>query len=108
MSDLTLALECDSDASSSLSAALAEATHANVIEAEKNSLDGSLPTILQIVQVASSIAAIVTPIVTSYIASKKVKKIKFGDIEIENPTQEQWERLWSDYQARGVEPDNRG
>jgi hypothetical protein len=71
-----------------------------VVQAGKNSLDGSLPTILQIVQIASSVASAVLPVVASYVASRKVKKIKLDGIEIDNPSDEQLERLWADYLAR--------
>src|SRR5262245_21054531 len=97
MDNVTLAIECESDAADSLAIAQTEASRGNVTRAEKNSLDGSLPTVLQIMQIVVSLATAVTPIVTGYIASKKVKKIKFGEIEIENPTREQWERLWTEY-----------
>lgn len=48
-------------------------------------------------QITTSLAAAVLPIVAAQVASKKVKKIKIGDLEIENPTPEQVERLWNDY-----------
>jgi hypothetical protein len=97
MESIVLALECESDAADALAAALSEATQSEVTSAEKNSLDGSPATVLQIVQIATSLAAAVTPLVAAYIDLRRVKKIKFGSIEIENPTQEQWERLWNDY-----------
>lgn len=97
MTDVTLAIECEAGVADRLAAALQSATGRDVIQAQRNSLDGSLPTVLQIVQIASSLAATVLPIVAAHVASKKVKKIKIGDVEIENPTPEQLENLWADY-----------
>lgn len=97
MNGVTVAIECEADVADRLAAALKSATGKDVIQAQKNNLDGSLPTVLQILQIATTLAATVLPIVASHLASRKVKKIKIGDVEIENPTPEQLENLWADY-----------
>lgn len=94
MSHVTLAVECEVDSAKGLATELEQVTKSKVISGTKNSLDGSPETILQIVEVATSLMAAVAPIVAAYIANRRVKKIKCSDIEIENPTQEQWEQLW--------------
>jgi hypothetical protein len=99
MNQLTLALECDSGASSELSIELEAASNNPVISAEKKHLDGSPATTLQIVQIAISTIAAIAPIVAAFIANRSVKKIKLGAIEIENPTKEQWETLWKQHLA---------
>jgi len=97
MNDVTLAVECDSQASVGLSADLQAAANSQVVSAQKKHLDGSPASTLQIVQVAASMMAAVAPIIAAYISNRRVKKIKLGSIEIENPTSEQWETLWKQY-----------
>ena len=97
MDKVILSLECDEEASEDLAKALSEVSQSPVTSARKNNLDGSPATILQIVQIVTSLTAAITPLVAAYVSNKRVKKIKFGSIEIENPTREQWERLWGDY-----------
>jgi hypothetical protein len=92
-----LAIQCQSDIADELATDLSKLTGNEVDQAELNNLDGTPTTVLEIVQVAVTLISTLAPIVKSYISSKKVKKIKFGSIEVENPTAEQWDLLWKEH-----------
>ena len=100
----TLAIECEDDVAESVALALGDATQSEVVSARKSNLDGSPETVLQIVQVATSFAAAVVPLISTYLDRKRIKKIKVGDIEIENPTRDQWEQLWEDHLSSRGQP----
>ena len=68
--------------------------------ATKSSLDGSPEIALQIIQVALTAIAAIPPAIASLLDRRRVSKIRLGDIEIENPTREQWETLWQKYLDR--------
>jgi hypothetical protein len=95
--EIELGVQCQSDAADELASALSGATGAPVEQLELDNLDGSPTLVLEVVKVAASLISVVAPIVTAYIGSKRVKKIKLGSIEIENPTREQWESVWKQY-----------
>jgi TRAP-type uncharacterized transport system substrate-binding protein len=96
MERIELAIQCHTDIAEELATELSKATRDQVDQAELNNLDGTT-TVLQVVQLAVSLVAAVAPIVAAHITSNKVKKVKLGPIEIENPTHEQWEHLWKEY-----------
>ena len=96
MDSIELAVLCQTDVADHLATELEKAAGSEVDQVDENNLDGTA-VVLQVVQVAVSLISAVAPIVVAYINSKKVKKVKLGSIEIENPTREQWEQLWKQY-----------
>ncbi len=99
---MQLAFEVDKDVADDIEGSLRLAG-AEVTSASKRNLDGALETVIQLVDIATTAGAAVVPLLLPWIARKKVKKIRVGDIEIENPTEEQVEQLWERYmrQDRG-------
>jgi hypothetical protein len=99
---LQLALEVDRDIADDIGGSLRQAG-ADVTSASKRNLDGALETVIQLVDIATTAGAAVVPLLLPWITRKKVRKIRVGDIEIENPTEEQVELLWERYlrQDRG-------
>jgi len=97
MNRIELGVQCRTDVAEALATELEKATGDQVDQVELNNLDGTPTMVLQVMQVAVSLVAAVAPIVAAYITSNKVKKVKLGSIEIENPTREQWEHLWREY-----------
>jgi hypothetical protein len=100
MNDVSMAIECDSDVADELEAELVSESRASVYRATKSSLDGSPETVLQIIQLAITAGAALPAVLTSLLDRRKIRKFKLGDIEIENPTPEQCDRLWHDYLQR--------
>lgn len=97
MDRIEVGIQCQTDVAEELATELEKVTGDQVDQVELNNLDGTAMMVLQVLQVAASLVAAVVPIVTVYISANKVKKIKLGSIEIENPTREQWEHLWNEY-----------
>lgn len=99
---MQLAFEVDKDVADDIEESLRLAG-AEVTSASKRNLDGALETVIQLVDIATTAGAAVVPLLLPWITRKKVKKIRVGDIEIENPTEEQVEQLWERYmrQDRG-------
>jgi hypothetical protein len=87
----TIALECDAAIADELATKLKGVVDGEIDIAEKDNLDGSLATVLQIFQVATPFITAVAPIIVTYL--KRVKKIKIGDVEIENATAEDLKQL---------------
>lgn len=102
MDRMQLALEVDKDIADDIEGSLRQAG-AEVASASKRNLDGALETVIQLVEIATTTGATIVPLLLSWITRKKVRKIRIGDIEIENPTEEQVEQLWERYlrQDRG-------
>ena len=105
MEQVTVAIECDRDVADELAGVLTSTTGAAVHSATKSSLDGSLETVLQLVQLTLTAAAVVPAAVASLLDRGKIRKIRLGDLEIENPTAEQCERLWQEYVGRSDRPE---
>ena len=101
MKTITLAIECDASVSDELTKQLQTVTESEIVSAKKNSLDGSMETVLQVVQVVASLASTVTPLLALYLGQRSIKKIKLGPVEIENPTQEEWDHAWKKYMEQG-------
>jgi hypothetical protein len=96
---IRFALECDRDVAEELAASLADGVDAEVSSASKSNLDGSPETVLQIIEVALTAASTVVPLVLAWVSRDRVRKIRVGDVEIENPSTEQVEALWRQYLA---------
>jgi hypothetical protein len=80
----TIAVECDAAISDELAAQLKAVSEGELVTAQKNNLDGTIETVLHILQVATPFIGAVSPILVAYLS--RVKKIKVGDVEIENAT----------------------
>lgn len=97
METITFSIESDYSVASQLNEDLKPVSYGEIEVAEKDNFDGSESTVLQIVQIITSLATAITPLISAYLDKRKVRKIKFDNIEIENPTQEQWQRVWQTY-----------
>lgn len=104
MKDVTLVLEADEDKSGEIKAKLEAASNTEAMTAKRESLDGTLSTVLTILQVASPIMSVIAPVVVEIIRGRKVKRIKFNDIEIDNPTEQQWTVIWQKFEAQPSKP----
>jgi hypothetical protein len=60
---------------------------------ERKNLDGSTAAWIVIATLAGQVLPHILTFVKDYLAAKQVKKIKVGDVEIENPTLEDIQRL---------------
>ena len=67
---------------------------------ERKNLDGNTAAWIVIANLAAQALPIILGFVKDYIATKQVKKIKVGDVEIENPTPDDIERLRAMIDAR--------
>jgi hypothetical protein len=94
----TIALECDASIARDLSTELQALADGEIASAEKNHLDGSVPTVLQILQVASPLVAALAPVIIAHL--KRIKRIKIGDVELENPTEADLRRVLAKYSAK--------
>jgi hypothetical protein len=99
MNTVTIAIESDSSIAGSITNDLKSMASGEIIVGKANNLDGSGQTTLQIVQVAISMISALTPILLYYLESRRIKKIKIGDIEIENPTPDQCRQLLDRYRS---------
>ena len=98
MESVKLTIEVDKDASANLKTDLEAATKQQVDTLSKKNL-GGWETTVAIVQVVSPILTAIMPLLIELIRGKKVRRIRYGDIEIENPTEEQWQAVWQRYQS---------
>lgn len=99
MALIPLTVECDHSIHQQLKEDLRDVVDGDITIVERKNLDGT-SAVLEIAQIIGSLAIAVTPIITFYLNRKdrkKIKRIRFGDIEIENPTKEQWEKVWNEY-----------
>lgn len=102
MATITLSIECDHSIHKQLKEDLQQLVKEEIIIVERQNLDGT-SAVLEIMKVIISLAGTITPIVALYLDNKeknKIKKIKFDNIEIENPTTEQWEKIWNEYLSK--------
>ena len=97
MSRLAFALECDKDVADDIAASFRSGFDAKVSSATKRNLDGAAETVIQLVELAFTAGSTVLPLILPWVRRNKVRKIRLGDLEIENPTPEQVETLWRQY-----------
>lgn len=97
MSDIQFMIECVAELEGTISQIVEEGTGHTPSASRRNNLDGSPETVLLIVQTAASAIAALAPLIIPYLQNRNVKKIRFGDIEIENPTEDQWKTIWQEY-----------
>ena len=93
-------LESDADTASDISKALRNEAGAEVHESAKRSLDGSPETVLQVVELGLQALSTALPLVLLWVGRGKVRKIRLGDIEIDDPTPDEVDVLWQDYLDR--------
>jgi hypothetical protein len=60
---------------------------------ERKNLDGTPSTWIAIASLAAQAIPIVLAFVKDYAATKQIKKIKWGDLEIDNPTREDVQKV---------------
>lgn len=101
MSKLQIAIECLPEVSDQIEVGLNGISEDEVIRAEQDNLDGSLPTVLLVAQTAAPFFAAILPILAPYLLQSKVTRLKIkksdgSEVEIENPTQEQVEKYFGE------------
>jgi hypothetical protein len=94
MEEVTFVLEADEKTSARLKQSFEERTKTDVVSAKRTNLDGAAATFVTILQASSPIISAVIPLVIEILKQKKVSRIKLNDVEIENPTEEQLNRVW--------------
>jgi hypothetical protein len=97
---LQLALEVDRNIADDIAGSFMQ-VGAEVTSASKRNLDGTLETVIQLVDIAVTAGAAVVPLILPWTTRKNIRKIRVGDIEIENPSEEQVEELWERYLREG-------
>jgi hypothetical protein len=97
MDRVSFAIECDGHVADEFAASLSDGTGAVVMSGTKRNLGGASETVIQIVQVSIAAGGAIVPLITSWVTRGNVRKIRLGDLEIENPSREQVETLWSQY-----------
>lgn len=98
MDNVTLVIEADDETSAILRTGLKEITQQDVVTARKEGLDG-VQTTITLIQIISPVLTALAPILMEQIRQKKVKRIRYKDIEVDNPTEEQWKAIWESYQS---------
>jgi hypothetical protein len=99
MKEVSLAIETDEQTQLELKARILAATGHEPIAVKKENLDGSLASFLTILQAVGPILAATVPIIVELLKQRKVRRIKFNNIEVDNPTREQWEAIWARYEG---------
>lgn len=92
-----LTIECAPDVAEEIADHLRNLTGGEVASADKNNLDGGLPTVLLVAQTAVPIITSLVPLLAPYLQRSKVVRLKFKrpdgtEVEIINPTQEQLDK----------------
>jgi hypothetical protein len=93
-------IECPQETADGLRREFESLTDAQFRVAERRNLDGSEATWI----VVATLALQALPQILTFISTRRTTKIKVGNIEIENPTQEDLERLRKFY-AKAVAPE---
>jgi hypothetical protein len=104
MQEVDLAVYTDEATSFRLREDMAKVTHEEIIVQKSEGLDGSV-NFITILQAMAPILAAVMPFVIERARQKMVRRLRLGDFEIENPTDEQVRALWERFQA--ADPDRK-
>jgi hypothetical protein len=102
MQDVVLAVETDEATSIELREDLAKVTDAEILVQKREGLGGMVADFITVLQAALPIVAITLPFVIER-ARQKVRRVRFNDFEIENPTDEQVRAIWDRFLAANPE-----
>jgi hypothetical protein len=94
-------IEAEGDADMGLSARITEETATPVRTVIKHGLGGDVASWLLIGNFLVTSIAALAPIILNYVKERRVKSIKIGDVTIENPKQEDIERILQAWKERG-------
>jgi hypothetical protein len=105
MQEIELAVETDEATSIRLREDMAKVTNEEIFIQKREGLGGIVADFITMLQAAAPIVAAVMPFVIERARQKKVRRLRFGDFEIENPTDEQVRALWERFQT--ADPDRK-
>jgi hypothetical protein len=86
MQEIDLAVETDEATSVRLREDIAKVTNEEIFVQKREGLGGIVADFITILQAAAPIIAAVMPYVIERAQQKKVRRLRLGDFEIENPT----------------------
>jgi hypothetical protein len=89
----TIVINCSKDASDAIRAEIDSMSDTRSQLAGRRNLDGNTAAWIVIATLAVQTLPHILGYIAKFLESKQVKKIKVGDIEIENPTPKDLERL---------------
>jgi len=104
MQEVLLTVESDEATSNQLREEMAKITGQEAQVQKRENLGGMFADFITILQAVSPIVAAVVPLVIDQARQKKVRRIRFGEFEVENPTDEQVRTLWERYLAANPKP----
>lgn len=91
-------LETDEATSNQFRADLSTITREEVLVQKRENLNGMVD-FIAILQAASPIVVAALPLIMERVRQKKVRRLRFGDFEVENPSEDQVRILWERYLA---------
>ena len=103
MQAVVLAIETDELTSNQLREDIAKVTGEEVLVQRREGLGGMFADFITVLQAASPIVAAALPLIIERARQKKVRRVRFGDFEVENPTDEQVRTLWKRFLAANPE-----
>jgi hypothetical protein len=93
MRELIIGLEVDQSDADNLISKIEEAAGIAVSRFDKSNIDGTASSALLYFEALSPFVAAIAPIVLHFLSNRRIRKIKVGDVEIENPSEEQVKSL---------------
>src|SRR5947209_2747840 len=103
MQEIVLVVDTDEATSIQLREDLAKITDEEIIVQKREGLSGIVADFITVLQATAPIVAAAMPFLIEWARQKKVKRLRFGDFEIENPTDEQVRAVWERFQAANPE-----
>lgn len=97
----TIVINCTQEAAEAIHAAINSHQGAQSHVTERKNLAGETAAWIVIATVAGQVLPHILGVIKEYLSNNRVKKFVVGDIEIENPSPEDIERLWTIIDARG-------
>jgi hypothetical protein len=97
----TIVINCTQEAAEAMQAAINSQQGTQSYVTERKNLAGETAAWIVIATVAGQVLPHILGVVKEYLSNNRVKKFVVGDIEIENPSPEDIERLWTIIGARG-------
>jgi len=103
MQTVLLAVESDEATSSQLRKDLAALTDEEIVVQKREGLGGMVADFIMVLQATAPIVAAMVPFIIERARQKKVRRVRFGDFEIDNPSDEQVRALWERFLAANTE-----
>jgi hypothetical protein len=97
----TIVINCTQEAAEAILAVINSQQGTQSHVTERKNLAGETAAWIVVATIAGQVLPHVLGVVKEYLSNNRVKKFVVGDIEIENPSPEDIERLWTIIDARG-------